>query len=118
MAANNSPGEKPLETASFVVHATRGVIRDQSTRRKAMLIVVLVALLFIVVGSTLLQSVLDLREHPGWFVFVCIVCASLTLTLSLLAIFDVLMLRTSAAKAERALRKRREAESQNSGSNR
>ena len=30
------PEEKNLEAVSFVVHATRGVIRDQRTRRKAM----------------------------------------------------------------------------------
>jgi hypothetical protein len=111
MAANNPSGEKPLQTASFVVHATRGLIRDQGTRRKAMLIMLLAALLFIVVGSTLLQSVLDPREHPGWFIFFWIVCAWLTMTAILLAVFDLLMVKTGAAKAERALRKKMEAES-------
>ena len=33
----NSPEEKRLQAASFLVHATRGVIRDQNTRRYAML---------------------------------------------------------------------------------
>jgi hypothetical protein len=117
MAANNPSGEKPLQTASFVVHATRGLIRDHGTRRKAMLIVLFAALLFIVIGSTLLQSVLDPRQHPGWFIFFWIVCAWLTMTAILLAVFDLLMVKTGAAKAKDALRSKMEAESSPPDSN-
>jgi hypothetical protein len=116
MAANNPSDEKPLQTTSFVVHATRGLIRDQGTRRKAMLVVLLAALLFIVVGSTLLQSVLDPREHPGRFLVYWIVCAWLTMTGILLAVFDLLMLKTGAAKAEEALPKKMEEKSSGSDS--
>ena len=100
---DNSPDDKPLQTRSFVVHATRGVIRDPKTRRVAMIIVLTAALLVMIVGSTALRSVLNPHEHPIWFIFFWLMCAWLTLTAVLLALFDLLMLRTDARKARRQL---------------
>jgi len=101
---SESTEEKPLRTTSFVVHATRGLIRDQNARRKTMFVVVLVALLLLVSGSTFLQSALNPREHPIWFVLFWLICAWLALTAMLLAILDMLVVRGAARKAERILR--------------
>jgi protein-S-isoprenylcysteine O-methyltransferase Ste14 len=98
------PDEKPLETTSFVIHATRGVVRDPATRRKMMLIVLVSALVLLFAGSTFLAGPLNPHEHPGWFIFFWIVCGWLTCTAILLAIFDLLMTRLEARKAERDLR--------------
>ena len=101
---SDSPDQKPLRTTSFVVHATRGLIRDPTARRKTMFVAVLVALVFLFSGSTFLQSALNPREHPVWFILFWLVCAWLALTALLLAVFDMLMVRSAARKAERILR--------------
>jgi hypothetical protein len=98
--------EKPLRTVSFVVHATRGVIRDPNTRRKTMFGVVIASLVLLVAGSTVLQPALDPHQHPGRFISFWIVCGWLALTAILLAVFDFLMLRSEARKAERMLREK------------
>jgi protein-S-isoprenylcysteine O-methyltransferase Ste14 len=100
----NSSDEKPLRTTSFIIHATRGVIRDPNMRRKTMFALLIAALVFLFFGSTFLQSTLNPREHPFWFIFFWLVCAWLTVTAMLLAIFDMLLVRAAARKAERILR--------------
>src|SRR5438128_11434446 len=102
----NSHEEKRLRTTSFVVHATRGVIRDQRTRRKAMMVLLALALLLLIAGFTFLQSALNPQEHPWRVIFFWIVCIWLTFTALLLALFDLLVLRLQAGRAERALRER------------
>jgi hypothetical protein len=103
-AVSDSPEEKPLRTASFVVHATRGVIRDQTTRRKTMFVLLVIALVLLFVGSTFLSSILNPREHPVWFTLYWFACGWLTFTAMLLALFDLLIVRAQARKAERLLR--------------
>jgi len=98
--------EKPLQKVSFVVHATRGVVRDQNVRRKTMFILLVVALVLLFSGSTFLATTINPREHPGWFIFFWFVCGWLTLTAILLACFDMLMVRLRARKAERTLREK------------
>ena len=105
----NSPDEKHLRTTSFVVHATRGVIRDQNTRRKAMLLLLALALLLLISGFTFLQSALNPREHPWRVIFFWIACIWLTFTALLLALFDLLVLRLQARRAERELREKLDA---------
>lgn len=105
----NSPEEKDLQTTSFVVHATRGVIRDQNTRRKAMLFLLALALLLLISGFTVLQPALNPRAHPWRVIFFWIVCVWLTFTALLLALFDLLVLRLQARRAERELRERLDA---------
>jgi len=104
----NPPEEKRLETTSFVVHATRGVIRDQRTRRKAMVVLLALAVLMLLAGFTVFQSVLSPREHPWFVILFWIVCVWLTFTALLLAIFDLLMVRVEARRAQRALREKLE----------
>jgi Na+/melibiose symporter-like transporter len=100
---NNSSNDKPVRTVSFVVHATRGLIRDRQMRRKTMFFLLIGALVLLFCGSTLLQSILNPRERPGWFIFFWAVCAWLALTAMLLAVFDLMMLRAEARKAQRTL---------------
>jgi hypothetical protein len=69
-----------------------------------MFVLLVVALLLLVSGSTFLQSTLNPREHPAWFMLYWLMCAWLTLTAMLLAIFDLLTLRLEARMARRASR--------------
>jgi uncharacterized membrane protein len=105
----NSPDEKHLQPTSFVVHVTRGVIREQNTRRKAMLFLLTLALLLLISGFTFLQSALNPREHPWRVIFFWIACIWLTFTALLLALFDLLVLRLQARRADRALREKLDA---------
>ena len=105
----NLPDQRRLRTTSFVVHATRGVIRGQSTRRKAMLLLLALALLLLIAGFTFLQPALNPQEHPWRVILFWIVCIWLTFTAMLLALFDLLVLRLEARRVERALREKLEA---------
>ena len=100
------PEEKQLQTTSFVVHATRGVVRDQGTRRKAMLILLAIALLLLISGFTFLQPALNPQEHPFRVILFWIVCIWLTFTALLLALFDLLIVRLQARRAKRDLREK------------
>ena len=100
------PEEKPLQTASFAVHATRGVIRDQKSRRITMLVLVVLALTLLVAGSTFLQSILSPQDHPGWFILFWVICAWLTFTAVLLAVFDLLLIRARRRKVKKALQEK------------
>ena len=93
-----------LRTASFVVHATRGVIRDRAIRRKAIFVLLGSAVLMVIAGSTFLQQMLNPREHFGWFALFWLICGWFTITALLLALFDLLMLRAEGRAARRALR--------------
>jgi hypothetical protein len=108
MVTNDTPDEKPLQHASFVVHATRGLIRDQKMRRRVMVVVLTVAVVLMICGTTVLRPILNPHQRPGWFVFYWLVCAWLTVTAILIAIFDLLMVTAGARKAERELREKTE----------
>lgn len=95
------PKEKPLGMLSFAAHLTRGVVRDQSTRRKTMFSILGMAILMLVAGTTFLQETLDHRAHPAWFIIFWLACGWLTATALLLALFDLLILRAQS----RAIRK-------------
>ena len=103
--AQNSHEGKLLRTFSFVIHATRGLIRDHKTRRKTMFATVLAAGGLLFSGSTFLRPVLDPRVHPCWFVLFWFACAWITLLAALLAVFDMLLVRAQARAAEKLLRK-------------
>ena len=100
----NFPDEKPLQTTSFVVHATRGVLRDQKTRRKTMVFLLALALLLLLLGGTVLAPWLNPREHLIGALVFWLACIWLTLTATLLAIFDLLAVRLETKRAKRALR--------------
>lgn len=101
---DNLPEEKQLRTVAFIVHASRGVIRDQRVRRKAMFVLLAMAVALLISGATFLQSLLSPREHPGWFVFFWVACAWLAIAAMLLAIFDMLIVKRDQRRAERELR--------------
>ncbi len=96
--------EKSLRRVSFIIHATRGIIRDQKARRRTMLGLVAIALVLIVAGSTFLQSSLNPREHPLGFLVFWIICGWVTFSALLLAIFDLVMVRLEVHRSQRALR--------------
>jgi hypothetical protein len=98
------PEEKDLETVSFVVHATRGVIRDQSTRRKTMIVLLAIALGLLVAGFTFLQPILNPHEHPWRVILFWVACIWFTFTALLLALFDLLLLQLQARRSRRELR--------------
>ena len=83
----------------------RGVIREQTTRRNTMFILLLVALTLLFSGTTFLKTTLNPREHPIWFVLLWIVCGWLTVTALLLAIFDLLIVKLESRRAQRVLRR-------------
>lgn len=96
--------EKKLAITSFAMHSARGLIRDQKMRRNTMFVLLIVALVLLFCGSTFLQSILNPREHPGWFILFWFVCIWLTFTAFLLAVFDILLVRAQVRKAEKTLR--------------
>jgi protein-S-isoprenylcysteine O-methyltransferase Ste14 len=73
-----------------------------------MFVLLVAALILLISGSTFLQSMLNPREHPAWFILFWLICAWLTLTAMLLAIFDLLTLRLEARIAQRASRAKSE----------
>lgn len=100
------PNEKKLRVGSFAFHAARGLVRDQRARRWAMFVVVLVAVVLLFLGSTFLAPVLDPHQRPVWFIFYWGVCAWLTVTAVLLAMFDLLLVRAQGRAARRTLAER------------
>ncbi len=85
-----------------LVHSTKGIIRDQSVRRVAMFILVLAALLMAFAGSTFLNG--WLLSNKWIFLLYWLVCAWLTLTAMLLAIFDLLTVRLLLRREQRRMR--------------
>ncbi len=104
------PNEKKLRIGSFSLHAARGLVRDQHTRRMTMFVIVIVALVLLFLGSTFLAPVLDPKVRPGWFIFYWTVCAWVTVTVVLLAIFDLLLVRAQGRTERRSLAERIEEE--------
>ncbi len=100
----NGPSEKPLQTASFSAHAARGLIRDPRARRVTMGVLLALAILMIVAGSTVLEQWLAQHGHLLWFVLFWAICGWLTVTALLLAVFDILMLRVQARAERKAFR--------------
>lgn len=102
--ANKAPDEKHLQHTSFVVHATRGVIREQTTRRKTMFALLVLAMLLLFSGITFLAPMLNPREHLAAALIFWIACVWLTLTALLLALFDLVSVRQAARREALKLR--------------
>ncbi|MEO8438758.1 MAG: hypothetical protein ABI540_00920 [Spartobacteria bacterium] len=96
-------GKRPLRIGSFATHAARGLVRDQTMRRKAMFWIVIVAVVMLFCGSTFLSPWLDPEIHPGWFMLYWLACAWVTVTVVLLALFDLLLVRAQARAEKRRL---------------
>ncbi len=97
------PEQRNLRIGSFATHAARGLIRDQTARRKVMFWTVIVAVVMLFLGSTFLAPWLEPKLHPGWFMFYWLACAWVTVTAVLLAIFDLLLVRVQARDEKRRL---------------
>ena len=97
------PNERNLRIVSFAAQAARGLVRDQTMRRKAMFWTVIVAVVMLFVGWTFLAPWLDPKIRPGWFIFYWLACAWVTVTAVLLAFFDLLMVRVVAREEKRRL---------------
>src|SRR4051812_28371287 len=98
------PPEKRLQTASFTIHATRGLLRDQKLRRIMMAISIAVALALLVTGLTIFRSWLDPHQHPWRFALFWLACAWQTILAILLALFDLLLTHAQERAARKALR--------------
>ena len=98
--------KKPLRVGSFAAHSARGLVRDQSGRRKAMLVTLLFAVAMALLGSTVLAGWLDYHARPVWFVLFWGACAWITVTAMLLAVFDLLVVRAEARATRRILREK------------
>jgi MFS family permease len=82
---------------------TIAIIRDQRMRRIWMFYIVLTALVLLFAGSTFLAGAL--RQNVFWFSVFWLACLWLTCTAFLLAILDLLLLRSRARKERRELRR-------------
>lgn len=102
----NFSDKRRLQTTSFIVHATRGVIRDQQTRRKAMVFLLIIAVALLLLGATVLAPLLNPREHLIVTLVFWLACIWLTLTALLLALFDLVVVRLQARRAQRELREK------------
>ena len=97
------PSNRPW-MARFIIQVTQGLVRDERTRRKAMALLIFVAVAMVAAGLTGLRSWLEPREHTGRFILFWFACAWVTLTTLLLALLDMLMIRAKARQARKALR--------------
>src|SRR5437868_799221 len=95
-----------LRIVSFALHSTRGLVRDHSTRRWIMFVVLVIAMVLLFAGTTFLQPFLSPREHPGWFIFFWVACAWLTFLALLLAVFDLLTVKIQGRAARKILREK------------
>ena len=98
--------EKKLRVAPFAIHATRGILRDQRSRRKTMAVTTVVALILLVAGLTVLRPWLDPHEHPWRFIFYWLACVWETILVLLLALLDILLLRAKSRAERNDLRER------------
>jgi hypothetical protein len=97
------PPEKKLRMVPFTIHATRGLLRDQQSRRKTMTISLIIAVVLMVAGLTVLRPWLDPHEHPWRFILYWLVCAWEVVLVLLLALFDLLLLRAQTRAAKKLL---------------
>ena len=86
----------------FTVQVTRGLLRDERSRRKTMGLSLLVAVVMLVAGLTVLRPWLNPHEHPWRFIFFWFACTWETLLVLLLGLLDLLLVRTQARAARRA----------------
>lgn len=85
----------------LVLALSRAILRDQQARRQFMFYTVLAAMLMLFGGATFLQA--WLRENIFIFLVYWAICAWLTVTAALLAVFDILLIRAANRAARRQL---------------
>ena len=87
----------------FIVQVTRGLLRDEASRRKTMGLSLLVAVAMVIAGLTVFRSWLNPHEHPWRFICYWLICAWETVLMLLLALLDLLLIRSQARVARRTL---------------
>ena len=102
----NGPPPKRFWMVPFTIHATRGLLRDESSRRKTMAVSLLVAVLMLMAGLTVLRPWLNPHEHPWRFILFWFACAWETVLVLLLALLDMLLIRAKARAARQLLREK------------
>lgn len=98
------PPKKSFWMVPFTVQVTRGLLRDERSRRKTMGISLFLAVGMLGMGLTVLRSWLDPHEHPWRFILFWFACAWETVLVLLLALLDLLLVRAQARAARKALR--------------
>ena len=88
---------------SFSVHVTRGLLRDQQSRRRTMTITLIIALVLLVAGLTVLRPWLDPHQHPWRFILYWLACAWEIVLVLLLALYDMLLVRAQTRASKRLL---------------
>lgn len=101
---NDRPPKKSFWMVPFTVQITRGLLRDERSRRKTMGMSLLVAVAMLVSGLTVLRPWLNPDEHPWRFIFFWFACAWETLLVLLLALLDLLLVRAQARATRKVLR--------------
>ena len=96
------PPKKSFWMAPFTIQVTRGLLRDERSRRKTMAISLFIAVAMLIAGLTVLRPWLNPHEHPWRFIFFWFACAWETILVLLLALLDLLLLRAQARAARRA----------------
>ena len=86
-----------------IILITRGIMFDSRSRRWAMFVLLMVALVMLFVGSTFLAA--DIAA-PLPFLVYWGVCAFLTFAALLLALWDLLLLRAAGRQERRRMEKR------------
>jgi hypothetical protein len=95
--------KKSFWMVPFTIHATRGLLRDQQSRRKTMAVSLIIALVLLIAGLTVFRPWLDPHEHPWRFILYWLACAWETVLVLLLALFDLLLVRAQTRAARRLL---------------
>jgi hypothetical protein len=85
-----------------ILLVTRGILLDLHVRRWAMFILLFTALCMLFAGSTWLAPSIS---TPWSFIIYWGICAWLTVTALLLALWDMLLIRTAARRERRRLEK-------------
>ena len=98
-----TPPKKSFRVAPFAIQVTRGLLRDQQSRRKTMAVSLIVAVILLVAGLTVFRPWLDPHEHPWRFILYWLACAWETVLVLLLAIFDLLLVRAQTRAARKLL---------------
>ena len=98
------PPKNSFWMVPFTVQVTRGLLRDERSRRKTMGISLLIAVVMLIAGLTVLRPWLDPHVHPWRFIFFWFACAWETVLVLLLALLDLLLVRAQARAARRTIR--------------
>ena len=88
------------DLVSLITQISKGLIREQRTRRLIMFYGLIAALVMLFLGSVFFGW---LRSYPLLFLLYWAACGWITLLAMLLAIFDLLMVRAAGKRARRQL---------------